>query len=162
MREVRLADTTLLECERCHGMWIDAVTFEHICASREAQAAVLHQRPPTDRPSASAEVHYRKCVACGKMMNRLNFGRQSGTIVDLCRGHGTYLDAGELHRIVSFIEGGGLDRARQHQIEELREEERRLRIAQSARESPSGDWRDSGSFIHAEIIALLDQLRRQS
>jgi len=31
-----------------------------------------------------------------------------------------------------------------------------------ARESASGDRRDSGSFVHPEIIALLDQLRRQS
>src|SRR5262249_50038432 len=162
MHDVRLADTALLECEGCHGMWIDAATFEHICASREAQAAVLHQWPPTDRGAASVEVHYRKCVACRKIMNRLNFGRLSGTIVDVCRGHGTYLDAGELHRIVRFIEGGGLDRARQHQIEELREEERRLRLAQSARESASGDWRDSGSLSHPVIAALLDQLRRRS
>ena len=32
------------------------------------------------------------------MMNRMNFGRLSGTVVDVCSGHGTFLDAGELHR----------------------------------------------------------------
>ena len=37
------------------------------------------------------------------MMNRVNFGRLSGTIVDVCKGHGTFLDPGELHRIVEFI-----------------------------------------------------------
>ncbi len=58
-------------------------------------------------------------------MNRVNFGRLSGVIVDACRGHGTYLDAGELHRIVAFIQSGGLDRARAVQIEELKERERR-------------------------------------
>jgi Zn-finger nucleic acid-binding protein len=162
MRDVRVGETALLECERCRGMWVDAATFEHVCASREAQAAVLHQWPATERPVPSAEIRYRKCVACGKMMNRLNFGRLSGTIVDVCRGHGTFLDAGELHRIVRFIESGGLDRARQHQIEELREEERRLRVAQSAREHQSGDWSDSESLIHPGIVALLDQLRRRS
>ena len=36
-------------------------------------------------------------------MNRLNFGRLSGTIVDMCNGHGTFLDRGELHQVVKFI-----------------------------------------------------------
>ena len=62
------------------------------------------------------------------MMNRVNFGRLSGAVIDVCRGHGTFLDAGELHQIVTFIQQGGLDRARaRRQIEELREEERRLK-----------------------------------
>jgi hypothetical protein len=60
-------------------------------------------------------------------MNRMNFGRVSGTVIDVCKGHGTFLDAGELHLIVTFIQQGGLDRARQRQIEELKEEEARLR-----------------------------------
>ena len=60
-------------------------------------------------------------------MNRLNFGRLSGTVVDVCKGHGTFLDAGELHLIVSFIQGGGLERARPRQLEDLKEEEQRVR-----------------------------------
>ncbi len=28
------------------------------------------------------------------------------------KGHGTFLDAGELHQVVTFIVQGGLDRAR--------------------------------------------------
>ena len=118
MREVVLGDAVFLECGRCHGMWVDAQTFEHICADRAAQTAVLDQYAPASRP-ASAAVQYRPCVACGKMMNRLNFGRLSGTIVDVCKGHGTFLDAGELHLIVDFIQKGGLDRARQRQIEDV-------------------------------------------
>jgi hypothetical protein len=33
-------------------MWIDTATFEHICADRATQAAVLAQWSPTPRPSA--------------------------------------------------------------------------------------------------------------
>ena len=40
------------------------------------------------------------------MMNRVNFGRLSGTVIDVCRGHGTFLDGGELHAIVTFIHRG--------------------------------------------------------
>jgi Zn-finger nucleic acid-binding protein len=160
LRDLRIGDTALLECERCRGVWVDAATFEHICASHEAQAAVLHQDARAAPPAAAA-IHYRKCVACGKMMNRLNFGRLSGTIVDVCRGHGTFLDAGELHRIVRFIQGGGLDRARQRQFEDLKDEERRLRAAQSVRQSNVGEASLESSWSGVDLLSLLDHITRK-
>jgi Zn-finger nucleic acid-binding protein len=158
LRDVRVGDTALLECERCRGVWVDAGTFEHICANHEAQAAVLHQDATVATPAAAA-VHYRKCVACGKLMNRLNFGRLSGTIVDVCRGHGTFLDKGELHRIVRFIQGGGLDRARQRQLDDLKDEERRLRVAQSL--PGVGEATVEPSWSGVDLLSLLDHLTRR-
>ncbi len=119
---------------------MDAEVFEHLCADKASQAAVLHQFPAGAAVTAE-RVTYRPCVRCGKMMNRVNFGRLSGTIVDVCRGHGTYLDPGELHRIVTFIQSGGLDRARARQIDDLKEQERKLRDAESrlARERGKSD-----------------------
>src|SRR4030095_4501569 len=38
---VALGATTVLECERCLGLWLDVASFEKICADREQQAAVL-------------------------------------------------------------------------------------------------------------------------
>ena len=61
------------------------------------------------------------------MMNRQNFGRLSGTIVDICSGHGIFLDRGELHQVVKFILEGGFSRMRQAELERLKEEQRRLR-----------------------------------
>lgn len=121
---------TLLDCASCDGLWVDAETFERICADREAQAAVLHSGPVSPQ-AIDTRVSYRPCVRCGTMMNRVNFARLSGTIVDVCKGHGTFLDRGELQAIVSFIQGGGLERARQRQIEDLREQERRLKYQES-------------------------------
>jgi hypothetical protein len=120
---------------------------------------VLHQWPAQQRVQTSGEVRYRKCVACGTIMNRLNFGRLSGTIVDVCRGHGTFLDAGELHAVVRFIQSGGLDRARERQIEDLKEQEQRLRQAQMARPTPAADF-DYDSWTRTDLQSLLDQLRR--
>jgi hypothetical protein len=51
----------------------------------------------------------------------------------VCKGHGTYLDAGELHAIVRFIQQGGLDRARGRQLQDLKEQEERLRLLQTQR-----------------------------
>ena len=92
-------------------------------------------------------------------MNRLNFGRLSGTIVDVCRGHGTFLDKGELHRIVRFIQGGGLDRARQRQLEDLKDEESRLRAAQ--RQSNAGDATVEPSWSGVDLLSLLEHLTRR-
>lgn len=170
MGDVQVGDSAMLECGTCRSVWIDAATFEYICASHETQAAVLHQwtgsagaherggGPGVTSPPPT-EVRYRKCVACGTMMNRLNFGRLSGTIVDVCRGHGTFLDAGELHRVVRFIQGGGLDRARQRQIEDLKEQEQKLRQAQAVRGAGPADF-EYDSWTRTDVQTLLDQLRR--
>ena len=159
MRDVQVGDTALLECARCRAVWIDAATFEHICASKESQGAVLHQWGTTAAPRQYEEVRYRKCVACGKMMNRLNFGRLSGTVVDVCKGHGTFLDAGELNEIVRFIQGGGLDRARQRQIEDLKEQERSLRAAQ-VRYDHATNGVQMESTTGFDLLALLERLRK--
>ena len=109
----------------------------------------------------AAEVRYRKCVACGKMMNRVNFGKLSGTVVDVCKGHGTFLDAGELHLIVSFIQQGGLDRARDRQIQELKEEQERLNTMLARREAhPSVHIeRSVQSWTGVDLLSLLEKLK---
>lgn len=133
MKEVEIGARMLRECAHCDAVWLDAATFEHLCADKETQAAVLHRVHRAAAVEAGAQpVRYRSCPTCGKMMNRVNFGKMSGAVVDVCRGHGTLLDAGELHQIVSFIQQGGLERTRQREIEELKEEQRRLKALQDA------------------------------
>jgi Zn-finger nucleic acid-binding protein len=129
MERVTVGTTPLLECPSCDGVWVEADVFEALCADREAQTPVLHHLVPRAAVAAREAVRYRPCVTCGAMMNRLNFGRLSGTIVDVCRGHGTFLDAGELHAILTFIQAGGLDRARARELQELQDERRRLEQA---------------------------------
>ena len=130
-RWITIGDLDLLECEQCDGTWVEAAAFEALCASRESQAAVLHANPGDRATAGKPEVlRYRPCLRCGTLMHRMNFGRHSGTIVDVCRGHGTFLDRGELHQVVRFVHEGGLDRTRRTEIEELREEQRRLQALQ--------------------------------
>jgi Zn-finger nucleic acid-binding protein len=131
MRWITVGDLDRLECDACDGTWIEADAFERLRASHESQAAVLHGGPAGQRSAVSPQpTTYRPCLRCGTMMNRLNFGRRSGAVIDVCRGHGTFLDRGELHQVVRFIHDGGLDRARRADIEELREEQRRLHAMQ--------------------------------
>jgi len=157
LRAVSVGDTPLLECPQCDGLWVDTELFDRLCADRDAQAAVLH-RFTQRTASPERSIRYRPCARCGKIMNRINFGRMSGTVVDVCRAHGTFLDPGELHRIVDFIQRGGLERTRDAQIEDLREERKRLEASQRAAERTalrSG----SGSAAGATSTSLPDLLR---
>src|SRR6188768_2193924 len=127
LQAIEIGPLTMLECSACDGVWVEADVFERLCAEQDAQAALLDRLKPRNATQASAPVRYRPCVECGRMMNRVNFGRISGTVIDVCRGHGAFLDAGELHEIVSFVRQGGLDRARSRRLDEIRDAERRLR-----------------------------------
>ena len=103
MHWIRIGDVDLLECASCDGTWIEAVAFDRLCTQREQQAAIARKAielDETDGPSAAAPVpiRYRPCPQCRKMMNRQNFGRLSGAIVDTCSGHGTFLDRGNCTR----------------------------------------------------------------
>jgi len=132
MRWIRVGEIDLLECASCDGTWIEAPTFERLCARREQQAVVAQKSPASKKAGGSLaaapdRIRYRPCPQCGKMMNRQNFGRLSGTIVDTCAGHGTFLDRGELHQVVRFILDGGFDRMREAELQRLKEEQQRLR-----------------------------------
>jgi Zn-finger nucleic acid-binding protein len=112
LEPVRLGENRLRECAGCGGLWVDNRTFLAICHDHERVAPLLaarpHPGPGTD--AGLLRVEYARCPVCRGLMNRLNFARVSGVVVDVCREHGTWFDAGELQRVVEFIERGGIDR----------------------------------------------------
>jgi Zn-finger nucleic acid-binding protein len=160
MRAVQVGPTSLLECARCGGVWIEGAAIERICADAEAQAAVLHQWPPAAPAASAARIRYRPCPICRRMMNRVNFARISGAVVDVCKGHGTFLDSGELHQIVTFIKGGGLERSRQRQLEEVKEAEKDLHAAEQARAVRDAAIPEPSMQFKWNGPDLLDLLRR--
>lgn len=112
-------DARLHECPRCGGMFVP----------REALADILcraEQRGPFSEPARASilrldEVKYIPCPLCHTSMNRVNFGKVSGVIVDVCRKHGTWFDGGELTRVVTFAAAGGLVKTRAREEREKRE-----------------------------------------
>jgi Zn-finger nucleic acid-binding protein len=137
MISIKIAAEQMRECEQCGGIWLDVESFERICASREEQAAVLGAASPApahqiDPQSDGSQVRYSPCPHCGQMMNRINFARCSGVIVDVCKGHGTWFDRDELRAIVEFVRGGGLELSREREKSEIRYEREQLRAEQSA------------------------------
>jgi len=77
-------------------------------------------------------VTYIKCPVCQKLMNRINFGSQSGVIVDKCRDHGVWLDGGELRQILEWVKAGGDLYHKQKQLEleriEIQNEKEKIRF----------------------------------
>lgn len=134
-----VGDVLLDECPSCGGLFLDTASVQRLVADRERQVATqqaIRAAPVVpERPQAFEQKPvYLKCPDCEQLMARQNFGRRSGVIVDVCRPHGTWFDADELRRVLEFIEGGGLDRARQDQLEEAkRETEHRVRMQQVGR-----------------------------
>jgi Zn-finger nucleic acid-binding protein len=141
MALVTIGSIAVLECERCLGLWLDVPSFEKLCADREQQSAVLGAaaHAPTSAGHETSKVSYVPCPECSQLMNRLNFARCSGVIVDVCKKHGTWFDRDELSRIVEFVSDGGLNASRAkekieiaEQREELRQEQRTLDLRRSA------------------------------
>ncbi|MFH2010583.1 MAG: zf-TFIIB domain-containing protein [bacterium] len=115
------------ECPACLGLWLSEEEFKLVC-DRKVQEFRDNPLPDAHRPAAVVDkVTYLPCPVCQSMMNRQNFGRVSGVIIDRCRGHGVWLDNTELERIAKFIVDGGLARSRQVEAEEI---ERRTRVAE--------------------------------
>ena len=130
LRRLTLGGVALDECERCSGVWLSTGVFQKLCAEEERQSVFLGVELQTRHTPATAvkAVSYVPCPDCGKLMNRVNFGKRSGVVLDACAQHGTWFDADELRRVVEFVRDGGLDRARVQERVRL-EDERRLLAA---------------------------------
>ena len=129
LKLLQIGATNLRECEKCDGLWIGVETFEEVCANHEKQAEVLRVVKENQVHNIPAKIQYVPCPDCKNLMNRNNFARISGVIVDICKQHGVWCDAEELPRIIEFIRKGGLDFARQKEIEKL-EAQRKMLVEQ--------------------------------
>jgi predicted RNA-binding Zn-ribbon protein involved in translation (DUF1610 family) len=160
------------ECVICGGLWTERRVFEVLLVRARhgelggAAVAIAGGRP--ERPAGTAAAGaggvgagtegagagagaaggghlYRPCPVCGALMNRQNYGRKSGVILDLCGVHGIWFDLDELPRVLAWIQGGGEERAGQLEGEEARTEAREQRLETEVRGSLGG-----GSWGYAE------------
>ena len=60
-----------------------------------------------DRNGQKMKIKYVKCPVCSNIMNRINFGIRSGVIIDRCKGHGVWLDGGQLKQLLEWRKAGG-------------------------------------------------------
>ncbi len=164
LQSLKLDTTSIRECLKCGGFWASIETFEDVCADKDQQSAVLNFISAHPIASPIAPIKYVPCPDCEQLMNRSNFARSSGVIIDLCKQHGVWFDRDELPKIIEFIDGGGLARSREKEKIALQEERGRLRdeqrkLALMERRSGGvvrGDIEDRNSGFGGVIAKLFD------
>lgn len=131
MDAVAIGKENLRECPKCEGIWVDSASLQRICQDREEQAAVLGTAAPLPQVDCQIEVNFRylPCPICKTFMNRVNFAHCSHVVVNVCSTHGTWFDKDQLRSIVEFIRAGGMEKARQEEIEQLDQKQRELASA---------------------------------
>lgn len=107
------------ECPQCNGLWAPADHLDQLIR-RALKARADDPSRALDLPRRQGsnpmrqKVQYRKCPECDGYMQRMNFQRSSGVILDRCAEHGSWLDADELEQIVGFLLAGGAKDYRPH------------------------------------------------
>jgi len=102
------------ECPMCLGLWApgDVIdrAVDHVREKRRLEGTTPGGAQERERHANwQGEISYRRCPVCKQAMQRKNFGRRSGVIVDRCSSDGTWLDADEMEDIAAFVLAGGLD-----------------------------------------------------
>ena len=155
-------------CPSCLGLFLPLGTLERLLDQAVGPVwAIDPQLLQTlaDSPRAEASSwRYRPCPSCGELMHRQLHGQRSGVVVDRCRDHGLWLDAGELRQLLEWTRAGGQLLEQQRRLEQEREEAR-----QQVREQTDGasagwgpgepDWRGD-SAGEPDLLSLLLRLAR--
>lgn len=147
-------------CALCGGVFVETQTFDAIVEDEDRRARVDASLVEWSTPPRLDPVQYVPCPVCDVLMNRTNFGRRSGVILDVCRNHGTWFDAEELRRVMAFISGGGLDKTRALELDALKAEVAHQRhMAEQLRRSGSAaggmGW-DSSRFGDIDAFDVVE------
>lgn len=168
MQASKIGEFSVVSCPQCTGFFVPSEIFE-MMQDNSKRVIFSNSGLHRDALDLKSEVRYVRCPVCRKMMNRVNFARISGVIVDSCREHGIWFDPGELEKIMEFIAQGGLQKARQADIERVKADEQIARIRSIA---PGGveasGTRNWGNFeeTHNEVtltdvVGWIGQLLRR-
>ena len=130
---VAAAGTLLLECRTCDGVWLDAAQFEQICASRESRAALLAASTRQPRHGNRATDQVPPMRALRQDDEPRQFWQALGDDYRRLPRTRHVPRRGELHAIVTFIQGGGLESgAPATKSTDLKEARRQLDAAKSS------------------------------
>lgn len=123
-------------CPSCLGLFLPIGALERLVNQQSGPVLGVDHRllqALAEAPRANqTPLRYRRCPCCQELMLRSLQGKRSGVVVDRCRDHGLWLDAGELRQLLEWARAGGalLDRERREQ----EANERRQRDQQEAAE----------------------------
>jgi Zn-finger nucleic acid-binding protein len=148
---------SLFDCTRCGGQFVEHALLKELL---ERQAVYpFGGRRDAERAAPRDRVVYRPCPCCQTIMNRKNFGRSSGVIVDVCARHGVWFDAGELPRVIDFVRSGGLARAQEAEREERQQTRRAARAAELSAAETTTLFELNADPLHGLADALRELIR---
>jgi len=111
--------------------------------------------PPSPHAAATVDhIVYRRCPSCRALMNRSHLAPGSGFVADVCKHHGVYFDHGELARLFTFIESGGLIKARRREEEALKAKVSAAR-REALRSGTDEPLREEPPSLVGELASLL-------
>jgi Zn-finger nucleic acid-binding protein len=170
-RKLGEPEVAILECSRCAGIWLGNEAFELVAERSRASTLPEDLLKETSAvaqasaPRSSGATLYRRCPVCRKHMNRRNYGKRSGVIIDNCKPHGIWFDATELGAILRWIRQGGEGSSSRKDAEESRQKERALGIRHTVLERAGSygpqrrtDWdaESGGGLIGGLLGSLFD------
>lgn len=100
-------------CHECYGLFFDKGELEELVGmsvKTSQNVDVMKLAELSENPRHIDVITYRKCPVCDKMMQRVNFMKQSGVVTDVCQNHGIWLDSGELRHILEWVKSGGIEK----------------------------------------------------
>ena len=122
-------------CSNCLGLFVQRNVLDMILETKVRQPSEINYRLLTNLENSNRSLvkgwRYRPCPVCRTLMNRKLHGKRSGVIVDSCRDHGIWLDAGELRQLLEWSRAGGekLNQERRAlEQQQISERERRKHI----------------------------------
>ncbi len=98
-------------CQSCFGLFFDPGEIETLLDSAVSPVFSVNfellNNVNQDRYNKEKAVKYHECPVCQTLMNRVVFGYRSGVVIDRCKSHGVWLDAGEISHLLEWKKAGG-------------------------------------------------------
>ena len=110
--EPNVKEVEVDRCELCFGLFFDPGELEFLLTHSVSNVfhvnhELLGNINRESRIGKEKNV-YRKCPVCSQFMVFKNYAKLSGVIVDFCKGHGIWLDGGELKHLMEWAKAGGM------------------------------------------------------
>lgn len=130
-------------CESCLGHFFNPGELEALLEQKTNPLVWLDRQrlhEISENFGWNHEVVYLQCPMCRERMSHVNFGGESGVILDRCGAHGVWVEGGELRRLLEWWRAGGKHLHQAHEQEKAA----RLKAMHHRPSQPSGGHGSGG------------------
>jgi Zn-finger nucleic acid-binding protein len=148
-------ETFLIErCEKCFGLFFDLGELEDYLSLADPKTpeinhhslnTLINENYHKDYP-----VGYLSCPVCKELMNRVNYGKKSGVVVNKCSLHGIWLDSGFLNHLIGWTKAGGSE------LDKIQKEDNKTKKLEAQKKNTDKFKMDAGVYSTGNEISLID------